>query len=195
MRWIKVRMKSNKRRYRLRAWKTNSVTRAPNRKFEIKNRKNGRKNLWIENRLSIYSRSSQGKRVSTKFYSASATYPLRSSSYTEEKNGNLHQRQLTESQRRVYNSPSAPNRKFWYYQGHPNHVETLPSLKKRSQQCGKSTPHQVVNPVPPNRQKFRMYLNQQQLHFSSRRGGYLPAFYAMITAWMRTIILKWFFKC
>ena len=85
--------------------------------------------------------------------------------------------------------------KVWHYQGHPNHVETLPSLKKKSQQCGKSTPHQVVNPVPPNRQTVRIYPNQQ--HFSSRGGGYLPtvcAFYAMITAWMRTIILKWILK-
>ena len=169
MRWIKVRMKSNKRRCRLRAWKTNSTTWTPNRKLEIRNRKNGRKNLWIEKRLSIYCRSSQGKRVSTKDYPASATYPLRSSSYTVEKNGNLHQRQLKESQRRVYNSPSAPNRKFWYYQGHPNHVETISSLKKRRQQCGISTPHKVVNPAP-HRQKFRIYTNQE--HFSSRGGGY-----------------------
>ena len=48
----------------------------------------GRRNLWIENRPSIYGRSSQVKRVLTKFYSVSASGNLRSSSYTEEKYGN-----------------------------------------------------------------------------------------------------------
>ena len=165
MRWIKVRMKSNKRRYRLRARKTNSTTRAPNRKLEIRTRRNGRKNLWYENRLSIYSRSSQGKRVSTKFYPASATYSLLSSSYTEEKMGtctNGSSRKVSDASTQIPIILLARRTgKVWYYQGHPKQVETLPSLKKNRQQRTDprqqwriSTPHQVVNPVPSNRQIF-----------------------------------------
>ena len=158
MRWTKVRMKSKKRRYRLRTWKTNSTTCAPNRKLELRNRKNGRKNLWIEIDCQFIVDHLRVKVCQLNFIQLAPLIlfiPVliqkkRMGTYT-----NGSSKKVTDASTQIPAILLARRTgKGWYYQGHPNHVETLPSLKKRIQQCGISTPHQVVNPVPSNRQIF-----------------------------------------